>query len=105
MLASSSFPRISSGVRRHDEAGRIRRRVHADDTADLGAPLSYSVEILAGDDDGQDLDPAAAAPVQVPPVGPDRSARRRGPPDGQAARDRLAQAGHPLKPRTIQTAL
>jgi hypothetical protein len=61
LLAPSSFPRLSSGVRRHDEAGRIRRRVHADDTADLGAPLSYSVEILAGDDDGQDLDPAAAA--------------------------------------------
>jgi hypothetical protein len=25
--------------------------------------------------------------------------------DGQAAGDRLAQAGHPLKPRTIQTAI
>jgi hypothetical protein len=37
LLAPSSFPHLSSGVRRHDEAGRIRRRVHADDTADLGA--------------------------------------------------------------------
>jgi hypothetical protein len=37
------------------------RRVRADDPAELGAPLSYAVEVLAGDDDDQDLEPAAAA--------------------------------------------
>src|ERR671915_2225361 len=34
-------------------------RRHAEDPADLGSPLAYSVEVLADDDD-QDLDPAAA---------------------------------------------
>jgi hypothetical protein len=82
---------------------RIRRRVRADDPADLGAPLAYSVEILAGDDD--DLDPAAAA------LSKSRqwvlTALRAGG-DLQTVKqlgDRLAQAGHPLKLRTIQTAL
>jgi hypothetical protein len=83
---------------------RIRRRVRADDPADLGAPLSYAVEVLADDDD-QDLDPAAAA------LSKSRqwvlTALRAGG-DMQTVKqlgDRLAQAGHPLKPRTIQTAL
>jgi len=52
------------------------------------------------------LDPlylaARGCPVQVPPVGPDRPA---GHADVKQSGDRLAQAGHPLKPRTIQTAL
>jgi len=87
-----------------DTRFRIRRWVRADDPADLGAPLSYRVEVLAADDDEQDLDPAAAA------LSKSRqwvlTALRAG---GELQTvtqlgDRLAQAGHPLKPRTIQTA-
>jgi hypothetical protein len=88
-----------------DTRFRIRRRVHADDPADLGAPLSYGVEVLASDDDDQELEPAAAA------LSKSRqwvlTALRAGG-DMQTVKqlgDRLAQAGHPLKPRTIQTAL
>jgi hypothetical protein len=44
-----------------DTGFRIRRRVRSDDPANLGAPLSYSVEVLAADDDPEDLDSAAAA--------------------------------------------
>ena len=43
-----------------DTRFRIRRRVRADDPANLGSPLSYAVEVLAADDP-EDLDPAAAA--------------------------------------------
>jgi hypothetical protein len=39
---------------------RARRRIRSEDPADLGAPLAYSVEVLAADED-EDLDPAAAA--------------------------------------------
>jgi AAA domain len=87
-----------------DTSFRIRRRVHADDSADLGSPLSYAVEVLADEED-EDLDPAAAA------LSKSRqwvlSALRAGG-DMQTVKqlgDRRAQAGHPLKPRTIQTAL
>jgi hypothetical protein len=38
---------------------RLRRRVHAEDPVDLGAPLAYQVEVLGADD--EDLEPAAAA--------------------------------------------
>jgi hypothetical protein len=83
---------------------RVRRRVRSEDPADLSAPLSYAVEVLADDDD-QELDPAAAA------LSKSRhwvlTALRAGG-DMQTVKqlgDRLAQAGHPLKPRTIQTAL
>jgi AAA domain len=87
-----------------DTRFRLRRRVRADDPADLGSALSYSVEVLAADDD-QDLDPAAAG------LSPSRqwvlTALRAGG-DLQTVKqlgDRLAEAGRPLKPRTIQTAL
>jgi hypothetical protein len=87
-----------------DTRFRLRRRVRADDPADLGSPLTYAVEVLAADDD-QDLDPAAAA------LSPSRqwvlTALRAGG-DLQTVKqlgDRLAEAGRPLKPRTIQTAL
>jgi AAA domain len=87
-----------------DTRFRLRRQVHAEDPADLGSPLSYSVQVLTADDD-QDLDPAAAA------LSKSRQwvlgALRAGG-DLQTVKqlgDRLAQAGHPLKPRTIQTAL
>jgi hypothetical protein len=86
-----------------DTRFRIRRRVRADDPADLGAPLSYSVEVLA--DDPEDLDPATAALsksrqwvlMALRAGGNLQTVKQLG--------DRLAQAGHPLKPRTIQLAL
>jgi AAA domain len=87
-----------------DTRFRLRRRVRAEDPADLGAPLSYSVEVLAADVD-EDLEPAAAALSKsrqwvlaaVRAGGGMQTVKQLG--------DRLAQAGHPLKPRTIQTAL
>jgi hypothetical protein len=87
-----------------DTRFRIRRRIHTDDPADLGSPLSYAVEVLA-DDDPEDLDPAAAALsksrqwvlAELRAGGELQTVKQLG--------DRLAQAGHPLKPRTIQTAL
>jgi AAA domain len=87
-----------------DTRFRIRRRVRADDPADLGSPLSYAVEVLAADDD-EDLDPAAAALSKsrqwvlaaLRAGGELQTVKQLG--------DRLAQAGRPLKPRTIQTAL
>jgi hypothetical protein len=88
-----------------DTGFRIRRRVRSDDPANLGAPLSYSVEVLAADDDPEDLDSAAAA------LSKSRQwvlAALRAGGEMQTVKhlgDRLAQAGHPLKPRTIQTAL
>jgi hypothetical protein len=87
-----------------DTRFRIRRRVHADDPADLGSPLSYAVEVLAADD-AEDLDPAAAALSKSRQWA--LTALRTGG-DMQTVKqlgDRLAQAGHPLKPRTIQLAL
>jgi hypothetical protein len=87
-----------------DTRFRIRRRIQSDDPADLGSPLAYTIEVLAADDD-EELDPAAAA------LSKSRqwvlTALRAGG-DLQTVKqlgDRLAQAGHPLKPRTIQTAL
>ena len=87
-----------------DTRFRVRRRVRAEDPADLGSPLSYSVEVLAADD-GEPADPAAAG------LSPSRqwvlSALRAG--GGfqtvKQLGDRRAGAGRPLKPRTIQTAL
>jgi hypothetical protein len=88
-----------------DTRFRVRRRVRSEDPTDLGAPLAYAVEVLAADDEDLDLDPAAAA------LSKSRqwvlTALRAGG-DLQTVKqlgDRLAQAGHPLKPRTIQTAL
>jgi hypothetical protein len=86
-----------------DTRFRIRRRVQAEDPADLGAPLSYAVEVLA--DDGLDLDSAAAG------LSPSRQwvlAALQGGGAMQTVKqlgDRLAEAGRALKPRTIQTAL
>jgi hypothetical protein len=87
-----------------DTRFRIRRHVRADDPADLGSPLSYTVQVLAAEDD-QDLDPAAAALsksrqwvlTELRAGGDLQTVKQLG--------DRLAQAGHPLKPRTIQLAL
>ena len=102
--ARSCWGSRSIGGEIADTRFRIRRRVRADDPADLGSALSYAVEVLAADDD-QDLDPAAAG------LSPSRQwvlAALRAGGDIQTVKqlgDRLAQAGHPLKPRTIQTAL
>ena len=63
------------------------------------------MEVLAADDDDQDLEPPAAA------LSKSRQwvlAALRAGGDLQTVKqlgDRIAQAGHPLKPRTIQTAL
>jgi hypothetical protein len=76
-----------------DTRFRIRRRVRSDDPADLGALLTYAVEVLAAEDD-QDLDPAAAALSKSRQWGPDRAPGGRGPPDGQAAR-RPPRPGRP----------
>jgi hypothetical protein len=87
-----------------DTRFRLRRRVRTDDPTDLGSALSYSVEVLAADDD-QGLDPAAAG------LSPSRQwvlAALRAGGDLQTVKqlgDRLAEVGRPLKPRTIQTAL
>jgi hypothetical protein len=86
-----------------DTRFRIRRRVRAEDPADLGSPLSYAVDVLADDDNPGD--PAVAALSKsrhwvltaVRAGGDMQTVKQLG--------DRLAQAGHPLKPRTIQTAL
>jgi hypothetical protein len=87
-----------------DARFRVRRRVRSEDPADLGAPLSYGVEVMTADDD-QDLDPAAAALSKsrqwvlgaLQAGGDLQTVKQLG--------DRLAQAGHPLEPRTIQLAL
>ena len=88
-----------------DTRFRIRRRIRSGDPADLGAPLAYAVEVLADEDEDLGLEPAAAA------LSKSRqwvlTALRAGG-DLQTVKqlgDRLAQGGHPLKPRTIQTAL
>jgi hypothetical protein len=49
-----------------DTRFRIRRRFRAEDPIDLAAPLAYSVEVLAADDDPEDLDrrrPPCPSPV------------------------------------------
>jgi hypothetical protein len=82
----------------------VRRRVRADDPADLASPLAYQVEVLPADDGV--MDEAAAAGLS-----PSRQwvlgALRAG--GGfqtvKQLGDRLAEAGHALKPRTIQVAL
>jgi hypothetical protein len=87
-----------------DTRFRVRRRIRADDPADLGSLLSYSVEVLAADGT-QDLEPAIAelAPSQrwvlqvLRAAGEFQTVKQLG--------DRLAEAGHALKRRTIQVAL
>jgi AAA domain len=87
-----------------DTRFRVRRRVRAEDPTDLGSPLLYAVHVLAADD-AQDLDAAVAG------LSPSRQwvlAALRAGGGFQTVKqlgDRLAEAGRPLKPRTIQTAL
>ena len=68
-----------------------------------GVFFSYAVEVQAADDDDQELAPAALSKSRQWVL----TALRAGG-DVQTVKqlgDRLAQAGHPLKLRTIQTAL
>jgi hypothetical protein len=87
-----------------DTRFRVRRRVRADDPADLASPLSYQAEVLPADDAA--VDDAAAAGLS-----PSRQwvlAALRAGGGFQTVKqlgDRLAEAGHALKPRTIQVAL
>jgi hypothetical protein len=87
-----------------DTRFRVRRRVRADDPRDLGSPLAYQVEVLPADDGA--VDDAAAAGLS-----PSRQwvlAALRAGGGFQTVKqlgDRLAEAGHALKPRTIQVAL
>jgi hypothetical protein len=87
-----------------DTRFRVRRRVRADDPRDLGSPLAYQVEVLPADD--ATVDDAAAAGlspsrqwvlVALRAGGGFQTVKQLG--------DRLAEAGHALKPRTIQVAL
>jgi hypothetical protein len=85
-----------------DTSFRVRRRVWADDLADLASPLQYHVEVLPDD---QAEDPAAGG------LSSSRqwvlAALRAGGPMQTVAQlgDCLAQQGHPLKKRTLQQAL
>jgi hypothetical protein len=88
-----------------DQAFRVRRRVWADDPADLASPLHYQVEVLPDDA------PADAASGAERGLKQSRqwvlSALRVGGPMQTVKQlgDRTAQAGHPLKERTLQEAL
>jgi hypothetical protein len=87
-----------------DTSFRVRRRVWADDPADLAAPLHYQVEVLPDDTDAA-ADPAATALHEsrrwvlaaLQAGGSMQTVKQLG--------DRLAEQGHPLKKRTIQNAL
>ncbi len=88
-----------------DTRFRIRRRVRPDDPADLGAPLSYAVEVLAADDENLGLEPAAAALSKsrqwvLTACGPAGSRRRSstwGPP--RPGRPPAQAPHHPDRPR------
>jgi hypothetical protein len=89
-----------------DQTFRVRRRVWADDPADLASPLHYQVEVLP-----DDHEQAGAG------SGPERglkqsrqwvlAALRQGGPMQTVKQlgDRTAATGHPLKERTLQEAL
>jgi hypothetical protein len=91
------------GAETADQHFRIRRTVGADDPADLASPLHYTVEVLP--DQEQAGDPAATGLHQsrqwvlaaLRDGGPLQTVKQLG--------DRLAEAGHPLKKRTLQHAL
>ncbi|HEX9356189.1 MAG TPA: AAA family ATPase [Streptosporangiaceae bacterium] len=84
-----------------DTRFRVRRTVRAHDPADLASPLEYAAEVLADDDAGESGGELSASRRWVLAAleagGPMQTTRQVG--------DRLAEAGHPLKARTIQTAL
>jgi hypothetical protein len=88
-----------------DTVFRVRRVVRADDPDDLNSPLHYAADVLDPDDDDQDagelagLSPAARRVLEVlRDAGGDWLST-------STLGDRLADAGKPLKKRTIQDAL
>lgn len=85
-----------------DTTLRLRRRVWAEDPADLGSPLHYAVEVVEDDEagpvEGAGLRPSAARVRAV-------LAAATEPLTVKLIGDRLAAAGRPLKRRTIQQAL
>jgi hypothetical protein len=84
-----------------DLAFRVRRRVWAEDPADLASPLHYTVEVLADDppDDQADEPPGARQWLlaALHANGPHQTVKQLG--------DHTAAQGHPLRKRTIQEAL
>jgi hypothetical protein len=63
-----------------DTGFRIRRRIRAEDPADLGSPLSYAVEVLAADDTQDWTRPRPPCPSPASgswlPCGPAGNSRR-----------------------------
>jgi hypothetical protein len=87
-----------------DLAFRVRRTVHADDPADLAAPLHYTVQVLP--DDPDDLQAGPAADLKLSRRWVLAALRADGPMQSVAhLGDRTAADGHQLKARTIQEAL
>jgi hypothetical protein len=84
-----------------DTAFRVRRRIRAQDPADLASPLHYTVEVLADDppDDQADEPPGARhwLLAALRSGGPHQTVKQLG--------DATAAQGHPLRKRTIQEAL
>ena len=84
-----------------DQAFRVRRRIRAEDPADLASPLHYTVEVLADDppDDQADEPPGARQWLlaALRAGGPHQTVKQLG--------DHTAAQGHPLRKRTIQEAL
>jgi hypothetical protein len=84
-----------------DQAFRVRRRIRADDPADLASPLHYTVEVLADDPpDDQAGEPSGARQWLLAALragGPQQTVKQLG--------DHTAAQGHPLRKRTIQEAL
>jgi hypothetical protein len=84
-----------------DTAFRVRRRIRAEDPADLASPLYYHVEVLADDppDDQADEPPGARQWLlaALRAGGPHQTVKQLG--------DATAAQGHPLRKRTIQEAL
>jgi hypothetical protein len=87
-----------------DTAFRVRRRIRAEDPADLASPLRYHVEVLA--DDPADGD-AAATRELLPSRQLVLAALRSGGPMQSVKQlgDHTAAQGHQLRKRTIQEAL
>ena len=88
-----------------DTSFRVRRRVWADDPTDLASPLRYTVEVLP---DTPPPSPGAGAEASLRPSGQWVLAALRAGGAMQTVKqlgDRTAADGHPLKERTLQTAL
>ena len=88
-----------------DTRFRVRRTVRAVDPVDLASPLEYATEVLPDDT------PDATAPAPGGELSPSRRWVLAALEAGGAMQttrhlgDRLAEQGHPLRERTIQTAL